>query len=355
MIGRISICVICALSLATRAFGQTTLNPDISLVGDIRIFSHDDPASPSEQKRLNLADPGLELVVGGYLNPYARADAVISWEEGSNAEIEEAYATFLRGLPLGMNLRVGQYLLEFGRLNPTHPHAYPFIHRPLPHELYFGDGGLKDMAVRASFLLPTGGVYSEAMFGVLKGDLVRGESSGAPDTGAALDAPVDPGFFGRLDASLATSDYGELAFGASGLTAVYDADEHLRAWLGGVDVKYKWKPSRNRSLQIESEVLVSRRRMATGDDVTALGGYGYADYHFRQRFNLGGIGEYAQDALDSDGHVWRGGAFFGFAPVEETSLVRLEGDWTKSDSADGFWSLNLQLIVGLGPHQPHTF
>jgi hypothetical protein len=350
MIGRLTLgCALVPL-LWMCAAAQTMLNPDLSLIGDMRVFSHDDPGRPAEESRLNLADPGLEMVIGAYLNPYARADAVIAWEEGNNAEIEEVYATFLRGLPLEMNLRVGQYLLEFGRLNPTHPHAYPFIHRPLPHEFYFGEEGLKEMAVRASFLLPTGGLYSEAMFGVLKGDLLAGESEDAADT-----TSVDPGFFARLAASAATSDYGELAFGASALTAEYDPVENFRAWLGGVDVKYKWKPSRNRSLQVESELLISRREVMAASDVTSIGAYGYVDYRFRQRFNLGAIGEYAQGVFDSDRHTWRIGGFLGFAPVEETSVVRLEGDWTRPESGDGFWSLNLQLVFGLGPHQPHTF
>jgi hypothetical protein len=221
--------------------------------------------------------------------------------------------------------------------------------------VYFGLEGLRDMAVRASFLLPTGGFFSEAMFGLLQGDLLAGEGTDASDTTAADPTPFDPGFFARVDASVATSDYGELAFGASGLTALYDANEGLRAWLGGLDAKYKWKPSRNRSLQIESEILVSRRELITGADVTSLGAYGYGDYRFRQRFNLGAVGEYAEDLFDSDRHTWRVGGFLGFAPVEETSLVRLEGDWTKPDSGDGFWSINLQLVFGLGPHQPHMF
>ena len=37
-------------------------------------------------------------------------------------ELEEAIMT-TRSLPKGLQLKAGQFLTEFGRINPTHPHA----------------------------------------------------------------------------------------------------------------------------------------------------------------------------------------------------------------------------------------
>ena len=120
-------------------------------------------------------------------------------------------------------------------------------------------------------------------------------------------------------------------------------------------MKYKWKPSRYRSLTFEGEFLVNRRDVDPATHVTTYGGYAYIDYRFVQRFNAGAMGEYTQAALDADAHEWRGVLFVGFAPVEETSLVRLRGDWTAPHGAEGYWSVILQLVIGLGPHQPHNF
>ena len=339
------------------ACAQTTLNPDISLVGDVRAFSHDDPSRPTESREFNLPMPNMELMVDGYLNPYARADAVVSWEDGDNANVEELYATILRGLPLGMNVRAGKYRLEFGRLNPTHPHAYSFIYVPLPHAEFFGEEGLNDMALRASFILPTGNLYTEVMGAVLKGDILQGEGT-APDTATAedtTDTRIKPGFFGRLTTSAAISDNTELTAGVSAVTAEYDRAEHLRAWVFGYDMKYKWRPDRNTSLTLQGELLGNHRELDDSTSMTSWGGYGFVDYHFRQKYNAGSIFEYTQGMTDKDVHTWRTGVFVGFAPIEETSLVRLVGDWTKPDGVDGFWTATVQFVFSLGPHQPHNF
>ena len=77
---------------------QTRTNPEVSVIGDIRAYTHSDTSRAEEHERLNLADPQVELFISGYLNPYAQAAATIAWHEGGSGEIEEAYGTILRGL-----------------------------------------------------------------------------------------------------------------------------------------------------------------------------------------------------------------------------------------------------------------
>jgi hypothetical protein len=336
---------------------QTTLNPDISLIGNICAFAHNDTGRPIESREFNLQSPDMELMVSGYLNPYSRADAVLAWEEGGNAEIEEFYATVLRGLPLGLNLRVGKYRLEFGRLNPVHPHAYSFIFQPLPHEEFFGEEGLNDMAIRTSFIIPTGSLYTEFMGAVLKGDILKSEDDSIEEEEDADSGKprIKPGFFGRLTSSAAVSEYAELAAGASFATAEYNAEDRLHAWVYGIDMKYKWKPNRNISLTVEAEGLYNHREKSDGGQLISYGGYGYIDFHFCQKYNVGSIFEYTQGNLDKNRNSWRTGAFVGFSPIEETSLVRLVGNWTRPKETAGFWTLTAQLVFSLGPHQPHNF
>ncbi len=354
--------VILLLSVTGIPCAQTTLNPDVSLIGDVRIFSHDDATRQDEKEKFNIAEPKMELMVSGYINPYARADAVVAWEGDENANVEEIYATILRGLPLGMNVRVGRYKLEFGRLNPVHVHAYSFMERPLPHLLLFGEEGLSDMAVRVSFLLPTGGAYTEVMGAVLKGDVLTKEVEDLPEH-------IDPGFFGRVATSFAVSDAAELALGTSVLNSVYAVagpgnSEQLRAWLGGVDAKYKYKPSRYTTLQIEAEGIIRTEEKEYVDNYTSYGGYGYIDYRFKRSYNIGGILSYTHmkelmslpgSTLQYPSDIWRAGLFTGFAPIEETSLVRLGGSWTKQDRRNGYWGVMVQFVFSLGPHQPHNF
>lgn len=377
------LCVLSVLSilLMHSAGAQTSLNPDLSALGDFRVYSHNDNSRPSEAEKLSLADPALELFIGGYLNPYARADVVVAWHDGHDAAIEELYATFLRGLPLNMNVRAGKYRLEFGRLNPTHPHAYSFVFTPLPHREFFGEEGLSDVALQSSILVPTGSAFTEAKVALLKGSALSGHGHQHAEEEEAEDERSDLGVFARLTTSFATSETGELALGASILNSPYAEEHHddtsvvsieepkqLRATVIGVDLKYKNKPSRYRSLQIEAEALM--RTDEQPEELTntkSYGAYGYLDYRFLQRYNLGGIGEWVRnkELVEPDDpaeehailqhDIWRAGLFVGFAPVEETSLIRLAGHWTKPEHEDGFWEVTLQLVFSLGPHQPHNF
>jgi len=367
-------CLLLILLSYMTVFSQTTTNPDISLVGDLRIFSHDDASRPDEVEELNIANPELELVVSGYLNPYARADAVFAWHGEHNAEIEEAYITFLRGLPLGANIKAGKYLLEFGRLNPVHPHAWSFIKRPLPHKYFFGDHGLIDMAVRPSFLLPTGNVYTEIMGGLLKGDALAEHEHGREAEEEHMHEEEEGtglGFLGRLTSSFGTSENSELAVGFSALNAVHGSAEHggeelpeehhqLRTWIIGGDLKYKYIPSRYTSLQIEMEGLMRIAEQSEGDDLESFGAYGYVDYRFARVFNIGGIAEFVNlkhlhEGIEEEEKISRFGLFAGFAPIEETSLLRLVGHWTEPEEGDGFWEVTLQCVFSLGPHKSHNF
>ena len=59
----------------------------------------------------------LEIAIQDTFNPYAKADVFVP-SGGDNFEIEEASATILRGLPANLNIKVGQYLVDFGKLEP---------------------------------------------------------------------------------------------------------------------------------------------------------------------------------------------------------------------------------------------
>jgi hypothetical protein len=373
--GILFLCFI-VFSIGESPYADTSVNPDISVVGDFRVFYHDDQSRHTESEKLNITDPEIELNIGGQLNHYARADMVFGWHGGHNAEIEEAHATVFQGLPLNANLRVGKYLLEFGRLNPVHPHDYSFIKRPLPHETFFGEEGLSDMAIRALFTLPTGGACTEIMGGLLKGDALsiheHEEDGPEGEEHDGSDQRRDLGFFGRLTSALELSESSELAVGGSVLNAVYGFSEdtvasprQLRSWIIGGDIKYEYVPSQYRSLQIEAEGIMRRSDFSEDDKkLNSYGAYGYVDYHFNQKYNVGGIFEWARtkeaDHREAEGgydierhETRRLGLFVGFAPEEETTLVRLAGHRTDPDGGDSFWEATLQLIIGLGPHGPH--
>lgn len=350
-----------------KAHAQSSINPDISLIGDIRSSWSNNELDP-ESDRLNLNLHEAELALQGYLNPYARADAFIAFHEGEGAEVEELYITFTRGLPFGLSVKAGQYLLDFGRTNPLHPHAYSFIRQPLPNGEYFGGEGLRDVGVHASLPVPTGNVETTISVDVLKGDFIAPHSQDEEEV-VEEEPPNKRGFAGRWSSFVPLDDFTSLAFGGSAVTGV--PEEGTRRWIWGGDAKFRWKPDRYRSLTIIGEYTGNRQplehehegKVAAGANhtveheyLTRHGFFGYVDYQFRQRYNLGAMGDWVQGAEDEAGEFWRLGGFVGFAPAEETSLLRLLVTYEKDASTEaGYWSGILQLVFSLGPHKPHAF
>jgi len=138
--------VLLGLSAVARSGrAQTTVNPDISAIPRFLMQTNDGELLPEGKRRFSRPDfmfDELELVVGANLNPYARADVILTVPgpdlESAKLGIEEVYGTILRGLPLDLNLRVGKYRVDYGKINMVHPHAWPFISQPLAQERFFG-------------------------------------------------------------------------------------------------------------------------------------------------------------------------------------------------------------------------
>ena len=363
-------------------FSQTK-NPNISIITDFRTFTHDNKAVPTEEGRLNLELSEIEFAIQGYLNPYARADIFIA-KHGTEGplEIEEAYATFLRGLPLGLNIKAGKYLLDFSKLNSLHPHAYYFIERPMIQTVFFGEDGFNDTGINSNVLLPTGDVYTNLSFNILKGDFVNPHDHGDEIHGHEEDHQVEHedeelddepqplGFSGRLTTHFQLSDYSNLELGFSGATGIHDSHEDLRMYLGGFDLKYKWRPDRYKSLTFQVETIFNKRDIHAHEEeeheedehgeeeiasVTTSGFFSYLTYQFKQRWNIGVVGEWTQSPESKDDKYWGMGVFAGFSPMEETSVIRL---LLKREKQPGFVSFNkilAQLVFSLGPHKPHVF
>ncbi|RYF07968.1 MAG: zinc-regulated TonB-dependent outer membrane receptor, partial [Deltaproteobacteria bacterium] len=142
---------------AAGAIGPSTasssLNPDMSVILDVAAatYTHD-PLTTGEH---DPGDPGftlqqLELHIGASVDPFFRLDGNIVYS-AHGVELEEAFATTL-ALPLNFQLRAGQFLTRFGRLNSTHPHQWNFADQPLVLGKFFGSDGNRGVGVEASYL-----------------------------------------------------------------------------------------------------------------------------------------------------------------------------------------------------------
>jgi len=197
--------------------------------------------------------------------------------------------------------------------------------------------------------------------------VTKGNALLEPDALAGNDSThLNPGFFGRLTTTFAASETAELSLGTSVLNSVYALEpRQLRSSIFGVDAKYKNVRSRNSTLLMEGEFLYRMQKQDSSDNVNSYGGYAYVDYKFHKVYNVGGMFDYTTlksievDSLGTPSEVsskiWRGALFVGFAPIEETTLIRLAGHWTKPEDADGIWELAMQFVFSLGPHKAHNF
>lgn len=349
---------------------QTTVNPDISVIPRFIIQSDD---RTGKFTRPDYAFEELEVVMQSYLNPFAKADVVFTLP-GPNLEdgklgLEELYASIVRGLPLGLNLRFGKYRVDYGKLNLLHPHAWPFITQPLSQERFVGEEGLNDLGLSASFLLPTGSIYTKLTVDLLRGAAI-GEAAGIADT---TGAPPRYANSARLTSFFTLTTHSDLEVGLSGFTGIHDPYQRRRFYYGNVDFKYKYRPSAYYSLTLQGEYLFNSRTAQQDQDFTPFlnaqgdpaprsihssGLYVYADYQFKKIYSLGGRYDWSQSPYSADDRARAFAVFFGYYPVEETLGLRLHYQHTKNTSPGDTGSINLvalQALFSLGPHKAHAF
>lgn len=361
------------------SFAQTSLNPDISVIPRFRVETNDGAHLPAERKfsRPEFTLEEFELAIQAYLNPYARADIFLA-KRGVGTEpieIEEAYATFLRGLPGNMNIRIGKYLAEYGKLNPLHPHAWPFLTKPLSLERFLGEEGINDLGLSVSFLVPTGDVlYTRFNIDVLAGNTVAvidplsGNLSGGPGYADTLGRKPLFANVARLMTFFPVSENSDIEIGLSGLTGIHDPYNNLRFYYSNLDFKFKWKPSSYTSLVVQGEALLNTRNVATGTNLrgnlitqslTSSGFYVYGDYQFQKIFTIGTRYDWSQSPYSKNDKAEAIAIFFGYYPVEETTAFRLQYQHTRANvpGADvlAVNSIALQFMFSMGPHKAHPF
>jgi hypothetical protein len=378
MIRRVLSLVTIVVGLGCHATGhaQTTLNPDISAIPRFLCETDDGQKLASGRREFSRPDISfqeLEVAVSSYLNPFARADIVMTLPgpdvEAGKLGIEEAFATVVRGLPFDLNVRFGKYRIEFGKLNLQHPHAWPFITQPFSHARFLGEEGLNDLGISASVLLPTGDVYSKLSVDLLRGGAIA-EAAGIEDTSGKKPAYAAAG---RLMGFFVLGDYSDLEAGVSALTGIHDPYYDERFWYLNLDFKFKYRPSTYTSLSLQGEFLHNMRRAdqdrdlnqffdgngnSTKRQINTSGTYFFVDCQFMKIFSIGGRFDWSESPYyDEDTGLALSG-FFGYYPVEETLGVRLQYQNTRDRTQGGTLVVNsiaLQVIFSLGPHKAHPF
>ena len=219
-------------------------------IGELQGGGHD-----PKQRGFTLSQ--LELSGIGAVDPYFQFESHLIYSltpEGESAfELEEVYGR-TSSLPHGLQLKVGQYFTEFGRINSQHPHSWDFIDQPVIHGRVFGPDGMRGPGARWSWLAPVPW-FAELYLGAQNS---RGETMasfrGTDEAAAPGDRVVaeretrslaDFAWSTRLLQSFDLSDEAVSLFGLSGAWGRNGADTSTRSALYGADVKVKWQPKTN--------------------------------------------------------------------------------------------------------------
>jgi len=361
----------CALALAGwfllgagSVSGQTLSNPDIGVIGDMRVIARGSKAADS----LGVNSPEfefheLEFAFNAHVNPWMRADVFLGLhdgEDGIELDIEEANLTVLRGLPLSLQLNAGIFLLDFGRLNTQHPHQWGWLDRPLVARELLGEEGLSATGIRLNTLLAAGDNAIGLSATAFSSDGFKGHEHEADDS-AEEDAPAEILGSGRVSVFRQLGEAWSAEIGLSAMAGDYDPAENLSLTQGAVDWKLRWRPDSYRSLSWIAEVMSGRRDVAdeiagTVQEVDATGAFTSLELQWRKRWSAGPFFDWSEDAQVAGAETTAFGVFAGFSPAEETARIGLAYRHETSDLT-GFDdnSLTLQFLWALGPHKVHTF
>jgi len=273
-------------------------NPDIGLVGTVQTKLTQDSTDAEGNDTIALKE--LELNFAHVVDPYSRADAVISFNdelEEQSIEIEEGYYTRW-GLPLGFATQLGKFRSKIGKQNLLHLDQLPTANYPLVIRDFFGEEGLSSSGIRLQNNIPnpwdipieiTGeilcGNNGTSFSGISRRPIFNTHSKTYLDL--SKDANVELGWttlFGDENAPVTELD----GDGNEVRVIRPQGSDHYGARVFGADATMNWFLSEGKRLKWQNEVYFQNRTTSlvhVNDD--PWGFYTLLDYKFSPRFSAG--------------------------------------------------------------------
>lgn len=348
-------------SLVSRA--ASALNPAISVIGDFSLaaFSADPmPMGGHDPYQNGFNLQALEFAFGADVDPYFKFNAnVVIGPDG--LELEEAYGT-TTALPGNLQVRAGQFLTRFGRINATHMHQWDFLDQPLVLGKMMGGDGNHGLGVEVSWLTPLPW-YTEI---VLSSTMATGEGTARSfyaDEDLGVKSPLDLETVVALKQFHALSPDWSLSLGLSGAYGPNKTYRGAESYLFGADLYLKYRPISQQSFTIVSvqAEAITRRRETPKGRLSDTGAYAQIVWRFAQRwataarydFVSGTANDYLDPAWVSARH--RATADVTFYPTE-FSRLRLQGSADVPTWQDKpLFAAILGIEVAVGAHGAHPF
>ncbi len=235
---------------------------------------------------------GVELNLQGAVDPYFRGAVNLLFgldpDSESYFELEEAWMETV-SLPWNLQIRAGEILTAFGRVNGQHLHSWAFVDEPVVNGRFLGPDGLRNPGARLAWLAPT------PFFAELSLDIQdsQGETAAsfrtAGDThGDSADDDLPFGFrhtdndrgvksfddlllTPHLSMSFELTDSQTLVLGASAAFGPNNSGDFgdTRTQIYGLDAYWKWKPANAHGgfpfVSFQAEAMMQRYELGAFD------------------------------------------------------------------------------------------